>query len=114
MGAHEESSTSESAFALAVRQHRFGQLSEAEAGYRAVLAGSPTHAGALQMLGVLMVQIKRPTDGIELLRRAVLHAPEDSNAWYNFANALKGSDQFEEAIDAYRRAIRCDPASSVA
>ena len=55
--------------------HKRNDLDAAERDYRAALAKSPDHAGALHYLGVVLYQRNRPAEAMPLLDRAVALAP---------------------------------------
>ncbi len=62
-------------FDLARSRHQAGQLSEAEALYRQVLAREPNHAPTFHMLGMLAVQVGRADMAIGLFRTAIARTP---------------------------------------
>lgn len=68
----------------------------------------PQNAEALHFLGVLRHQQGRTEEGVGLVRRALVLAPEYIDAWSNLGNLYKESAQLDEAEDAYRRALALD------
>jgi len=97
------------AFALARQHHRAGQLAEAEAIYREILAADPSHADALHLLGVLAGQTGRNEAAVDFIRRAIALRPDHPEAHKNLGVALKNSGQIAESITAYRQAIVLKP-----
>ena len=94
----------------ALGHHRAGQLSEAEALYREVLAQSPDHADALHLLGILATQAGRPDGAVELIGRAVTSNPAVAEYHLSLAEAYRSSGQWEAAIASLHRAIELRPA----
>ncbi len=98
------------AMAIAILFQKNGQLTDAEAVYRQVLALVPDHADALHFAGVLAHQQGRSDEGAALVRQSLAIAPDRADAYNNLGIIFKGSGRVDEAIEAYRRAIRIDPA----
>lgn len=89
--------------ARAAQAHRAGQMGEAEAAYLRVLNANPSHADALQLLGVLRLQQNRTGEGIALLRRALAVAPSHSAALLNLGHGLRMTGDMKAAAEAYAR-----------
>ena len=113
-------------FQSAVRQHRAGRLSEAEALYRRVLQAAPDHADALHLMGLAAAQQGRYPAALELIgkairrngrtdealaayRRAIALAPGFVGAHLNLGGVLCERGQWEAAEACYRRAIAAEP-----
>jgi tetratricopeptide (TPR) repeat protein len=96
-------------FDLALQHHQAGRLQEAERLYREILTRQPSHAGALQYLGIIANQAGRSDIAVELIRRAIALEPNDAAAHSNLGNVLKDKGQLDEAIVACRRAIALNP-----
>ena len=93
----------------ALGMHRAGQLAEAEAIYRQVLAADPTNAPVLHLLGVLAIQAGDHQAAIDLISRAV---EIDSTAAAYFCNlgvAYQSTGQIEMAVGCYQQAVDLDP-----
>jgi len=99
-----------SLYQAAVAAGRAGKLSEAEAGFRAVLAQDQRHADALHMLGITLHRQGRSREAEELIRRA-LTVREDAFFLDNLGNLLWEVDRLPEAEAAYRRALALQPES---
>jgi Flp pilus assembly protein TadD len=100
--------TVDEAMNLAVAHHQAGRLAEAEPLYRQVLAAVPDHPGALHLLGVIAHQVGRSDAAIDLIGRSIQLAP-CAAAYSNLGEALRRSNRLEEAVAAYREAIRLEP-----
>jgi uncharacterized protein HemY len=57
--------------ALAISQHRPGQLSEAERTYRQILQHEPRNADSLHLLGIIAHQRGEHDKAVDLIRRAI-------------------------------------------
>ncbi len=101
--------TIQQAFELALQRHQCGQLAEAEAIYRQILAAEPSHSGALHYLGVLAHHVGRHELAVELMRQALAINPNFPEAYCNLGNALIDQGQMDGAIGAFRQAIALKP-----
>ncbi len=98
----------------AVRNHRAGQLAQAESLYRQVRESAPGHADAMHMLGILAHQAGNSPDAVELLGRAVEINPHNADYHCNFAIALARKGEIDRAIDELEIAIRLKPGAAQA
>jgi tetratricopeptide (TPR) repeat protein len=81
---------------------------EAEAAYRRAIALEPDHAGAHLNLGRLLHE-RGDAGGAERHYREALRAAGAPLAAFNLGVALEDQGRDEEALAAYRRALRDDP-----
>ncbi|MFQ5954483.1 MAG: tetratricopeptide repeat protein [Kiloniellales bacterium] len=96
-------------FQSAVRQHRAGRLSEAEALYRRVLQAAPDHADALHLMGLAAAQQGRYPAALELIGKAIRLNDAVPDFHNNLAEAYRALGRIDEALAAYRRAIALAP-----
>ncbi len=96
-------------FQSAVRQHRAGRLSEAEALYRRVLRAAPDHADALHLMGLAAAQQGRYPAALELIGKAIRRNDKVPDFHNNLAEAYRALGRTDEALAAYRRAIALAP-----
>ncbi len=96
-------------FSQAFAFHRAGQMRDAEAGYRQVLAINPAHPGALGYLGILAHQSGHSTAGIDLLKKAVASDKRNAELHYNLACVLAECGQDQDAIRHNRKALELQP-----
>ncbi len=74
-----------------------GELDLAAQMYRAILEVEPQHAAANHCLGMLLVQSKRPSEGLPHLVAALAAAPQVAEYWLGYLEALLLAGQTEEA-----------------
>jgi predicted O-linked N-acetylglucosamine transferase (SPINDLY family) len=96
-------------FERARAHHGAGRLGEAEAMYREILEGSPNHADALHLLGVLGYQVGLAAPALELLDRAIEVNPDFAEAHFSRGNALYALKRYQAALESYDRAIQLKP-----
>jgi predicted TPR repeat methyltransferase len=93
--------------ATAIKQHRSGQLDDAETLYRRILQAQPNHPDALHFLGMLRHQRGDSADAVRLIEQSIAHQPDYADAHNSLGNVLNSLGQTAEAIAAYRRALAC-------
>jgi tetratricopeptide (TPR) repeat protein/SAM-dependent methyltransferase len=98
-----------SLLAAAVRHHQAGELVQAEACYRGVLAIDPRHGRALYYLGVLSAHTGRFDAASDLITRAAALDPSNPELRYNLAAAQQGAGRLDDAVAEYRKAIALRP-----
>lgn len=91
----------------ALSHHQSGRLEDAEKIYLEILNFAPENADTLNLLGVLKIQNKQPTDAIPYLKKAVELTP---SAYYlgNLARAYFDLGNFKDAILAGEKALEYD------
>ena len=93
----------------AVALHQQGQLDQAEALYKRILAQSPQHFDALHLSGVIAYQRRDPETAIRLIGLAVQIEPDNAAAHANHAAALRDRGHTEAALSSFDRAIGLQP-----
>ena len=93
-------------FQRAFRHHQAGQLQQAEALYRQVLATNPRHADSLHLLGVIARQLGRPALAIEYIDKAIEIEPRAAAYHTSRGNVLKDVGGTSDAEACYRQALR--------
>jgi tetratricopeptide (TPR) repeat protein len=93
----------------AAAHHRRGELDQAEALYREVLAARPDHFDALHLCGVLMQQRGRSTQALDLIAAALAANAISAPAHCNYGLVLAALGRGEEALASYDRAIALKP-----
>ena len=99
------------AFDLAVQHHQAGQLAEAEAIYRQILAVEPNESDTLHLLGVIAHQVGRHEAAVEMILKAIALAPTTPAFHSNLGGAYEKLGRVDAAVAAYRRAIELRPDS---
>ena len=97
----------------ALALHRSGDLDEASACYRAVLASEPAHSGALHLLGVIEGQRGRYAEAVALIEQAI---GVDANiaAHANLGHARQALGDLVDALLSYQRALALQPTHRIA
>lgn len=72
-------------------------------------AGSPALARLLNNRGLMLKQQGRQSDALDQFRRARALLPDNPEITLNLANTLAASEQFDEALEAYRRVLLLRP-----
>ncbi|MGB8167958.1 MAG: tetratricopeptide repeat protein [Chthoniobacteraceae bacterium] len=106
--------TPQQALNHAMDRHVAGQLDEAEAIYRHLLASDPGNVDVLHLLGVLTFTRGQFEPAIEIMRRSIAMSPAVPRFHNNLGNALIDIGRFDEAITALEMAVRLDPTLSAA
>jgi Flp pilus assembly protein TadD len=96
-------------YELALQLYRAGQLQEAQAVLRRILAQQPNHFDALALAAMLAQRTGNSNEAIDLLTRAASLRGDLPETHYNLANALKSAGRLDQAIQSYRRAISLRP-----
>jgi tetratricopeptide (TPR) repeat protein len=96
-------------FNEAVERHKAGDMTPAEALYRAVLSLQPAQAQAAYNLGVLLHTSRRTAEAVGAYRHATAAKPDYAEAWCNLAVALQDERKFADALQAYQQAIALRP-----
>jgi tetratricopeptide (TPR) repeat protein len=101
-------------FRRAFRLHQSGQVAQAAALYRDILAADPNHFDALHLLGVARVHNNDVKNGLDLIERALAVNNADPAAHYNRALALILMQRPEDAVSALDTALSLKPDYAVA
>jgi tetratricopeptide (TPR) repeat protein/SAM-dependent methyltransferase len=95
----------EKLLALAIGQHRAGQLAEAEQTYRRILAADPRHADSLHLLGIIAHQRGEHESAVASIGQAIAHGAPFAPFHYNLGLALAALRRTPEAAAEFERAI---------
>jgi tetratricopeptide (TPR) repeat protein/SAM-dependent methyltransferase len=99
-------------FAAGRSHHRAGQLPQAEALYRRVLAIEPGHDDALHCLGMLAHQIGRSDAAAELMGRAISINDRNPDYHYNLGLVLQALGRADDAAARFRQATVLKPGNA--
>ena len=94
---------------IALQHHQSGNLQQAEAMYRQVLAQQPRNADALHLLGVLAHQVKQSEIAIEYISQAIQIDPRNPNFYNSLGEANRALGNLDRSIGSYRQAIQLQP-----
>lgn len=101
----------ETVFEAGKQHHQAGNLAQAEAFYRQILAVAPDHADSLHLMGLLASDVGRPDIAVDYIGRAVTLNPAAANYRNNLGNALRALGRQDEALMHLREAWRLRPDS---
>ncbi|MEO9113257.1 MAG: tetratricopeptide repeat protein [Lacunisphaera sp.] len=103
------------AFALALSQQRAGQLADAEAGYRQILADDPNQPEVFYNLGLVLRTVGRLNEAVEAYEHALELRPRFPEAINNLGVVFERLGQLDEAEDVFRHALllEADSASTL-
>ena len=93
----------------ATAHHQGGQLHEAEALYRQVLAIAPNNFDALHLCGVLLHQRGEAAEALTLIARALKTNARSAAAHSNYGTVLAAVERHDEALKSYDQAIKLKP-----
>jgi predicted O-linked N-acetylglucosamine transferase (SPINDLY family) len=91
-----------------------GDLAAAERALRGALTKAPRDAIAATNLAIVLLERNQGAAGVSLLEQAIAWDPQCAAAHYNFANVLRMSGRFNEAIAHYGAAAQLVPPVAVA
>jgi protein O-GlcNAc transferase len=77
-----------------------GRADLAEHGYRSILLAAPSHAAANYCLGMLNVQLRRPSEAVPFLLAALNLHPEIPDYWLGYLEVLLLAGNVNEAAEA--------------
>jgi predicted O-linked N-acetylglucosamine transferase (SPINDLY family) len=93
----------------AAAAYNSGEWAKAEHLTRLIINAEADYFDALNLLGIIAAQTRRPEEAADLFRRAVAARPTDAAAHSNYGNSLNDLKRFEEALDSYSRALKIKP-----
>jgi protein O-GlcNAc transferase len=94
----------------AIEYQKAGQLQQAEAIYRQILAREPENPQALHMLGVIALQEGRYGTAEKLIQKALALKPDYAAAYNNLGLVLQDQGRLQDAATAFQRALALTPA----
>ncbi|MBY0510764.1 MAG: tetratricopeptide repeat protein [Rhodospirillaceae bacterium] len=104
-----KASIAETAIAMGRHYHARGQIKQAEACYRQVLALEQDNFDALHLLGVVAFQTGHFEEAIKLIKRALRGNAQDPSMFVNLGLAYRRTNDDEKATAAYETALSIDP-----
>ncbi len=93
----------------ALTLYRSGRLKLALGKCQSVLAGHPQHPDALNLGGIIYMDLGQTEASVKFLRSVVEILPESSQAHFNLGTALTANGELSEAISSQRRALELKP-----
>lgn len=99
----------EALFLEGIRLHQTGQLAQAEALYRQVIAANPRHVRALHHLGAVVLQHGQAEEAVGLMGRALEIEPNAADILTHMGVALRQVGRLDEALRHFSRAVAVRP-----
>jgi protein O-GlcNAc transferase len=96
-------------FDSALSRHQAGQLHEAEAIYRQILASTPDDSEVMELLGVLNLQLGRKETALDWLQKALAIDPDAPDCHYHIGLAMEELGRGDEAVASFHRATLLKP-----
>jgi protein O-GlcNAc transferase len=94
----------------AIEHQKAGQLQQAEAIYRGILAREPDNPQALHLLGVIALQEGRHGAAEHLIEQALALKPDYAEAYNNLGLVLQDQGRMQDAATAFHQALELTPA----
>ena len=98
-------------FRRALASLQAGRVADAEQAFRQVLRAQPRHAGALNLLAIVMMQLGRMAEAEEFARQAAAENPASDVTFYNYGLILKALGRPADALQRFSEALRINPAA---
>ena len=86
-----------------------GAWAESEHWCRQILAVRADYLDALNLLGIIAAQTRRPEEAARLLGRVVEANPGEAVAHNNYGNVLQELRRYDAALQSYERALKIKP-----
>lgn len=102
---------SDDIFQRATTALRVGKFAEAERDFRKLLKAQPRHVGALNLLGIILVQRGKFAEAEPFVKRALHESPNSDATLYNYGIVLKALGRPEEAVQRFSQALAINPAA---
>ena len=93
----------------ALTLYRSGKLKLALGKCQSVLAGHPRHSDALNLGGIIYMDLGQTEQSVNFMRSVVEILPDSSKAHFNLGTALTANGELTEAISSQRRALELKP-----
>ena len=93
----------------ALQLHQQGELGQAEALYKSVIAANPEHADAIHYLGVIHHQKGKHQMAIETIAQAIQINPNCSDYLSNQGLAYKALKHYQQAVACLQQALKLAP-----
>jgi protein O-GlcNAc transferase len=96
-------------FQRAVAAFQARKADESERLFKELLDAQPKHVGALNLLGVLLTQLKRFEEAEHYVRRALNENATSDATFHNYGIILKALGRPAEALEQFSRALALNP-----
>ncbi len=95
-------------FKLGRRMHRLkkGNIEET---FAEAVELSPEDGEILYAMGTVLQELSRPSEAVEMLKRAIAHGSADADTYNNLGNSYSALQRYAEMEEAFRAAMAADP-----
>ena len=93
-------------FRHALQLLQAGRVADAEQAFRQVLRAQPRHAGALNLLAVVIMQLGRLAEAEEFARQAAKESPTSDVTFYNYGLILRALGRPADALQRFSEALQ--------
>ena len=94
---------------LGASLHQVGERDQALAAFERAIAIDPNYTTAHSNRGLLLAEMRRADESRAAFRDVLASAQHSADAWQNFGAAHFNLGEFEQAVDACRKALSLDP-----
>ncbi len=112
MNPNHQTLTLPEAMQMAVQYHQTGDLPQAEAIYRQILAVQPNHSDALHLLGLITYHAQDYEESIRLIQQAIWTNSNIANYHNSLGNVLRNQGRLNEAEECFQHALALNPNDS--
>ncbi len=103
---------SDDSFQRAFAALQAGKIGDAEKGFKALLKAQPRHVGALNLLGIALVQQVKFAEAEQFVKRALAENKNSDATLYNYGIILKALNRPQEALQRFSEALAINPSQA--
>jgi len=105
---------SQTSLQSAIQLHQAGQLEQAEALYRQILATDPANPKATDLLGVIFAQRKQFSQAAALFQQAIALQPNVAEFYQHLGQTMIDTKHGNEAVACFRQVVALQPSNHFA
>jgi protein O-GlcNAc transferase len=102
----------EETFAAALAALRAGKAGDAERLFKAVISIQPRHVAALNLLGIVLVNVGKLGEAEDYLRRALIERPDSDSTLYNYGILLRSLHRPAEALEFLGNSLKINSSAA--
>ncbi|MBF0382259.1 MAG: tetratricopeptide repeat protein [Magnetococcales bacterium] len=101
--------TVDDVYKLAADHYNAKQYKEADQICKAILQGAPSYFNAINLLGVIAIELSQHELSVELFQKVIAIKPDYADAYCNLGVALQNMGKLDEAVTNYKKAVAIKP-----